>query len=257
MKKIAFSGFMASILMITGAAFAAGETNTASLTTKGYVDKGLRDLYSAVGSKLGSGANGYDIDAKTLKVGGADVLTSADIADKADVTTVTALSSAIADKADADDLTALSSTVAGKADASSVYTKAEIDEAGFLTTADVADKADATTVTALSSTVNALSTAVSSKADATTVTALSSTVAGKADANSVYTKTEIDNAGYLTSADVAVYTGTGLVTVDANHQISLNTDGLDSTAMYVFKDGAWSELDINGTFPTDFNFAGE
>lgn len=214
MKKIAFSGFMASMLMVTGAAFAAGETNTASLTTKGYVDAGLKAVYKAVD----------------------DV--------KADKTTVTALTS----------------TVADKADASSVYTKTEIDEAGFLTSADISGKADADSVytkTEIDEAGFLTSADISGKADTATVTALTSTVAGKADADSVYTKTEIDNAGFLTSADVAVYTGTGGIVVDANHQIALDTTGLDSTAMYVFKDGTWEELDINGTFPTNFNFAGE
>jgi len=42
MKKIAITGFMASIMMASGAAMA----DITSLTTKGYVDDGLRAVYS-------------------------------------------------------------------------------------------------------------------------------------------------------------------------------------------------------------------
>jgi len=44
MKNVTFTGIMASILMTTGATFAA--TADASLTTKGYVDAGLKAVYT-------------------------------------------------------------------------------------------------------------------------------------------------------------------------------------------------------------------
>jgi len=46
MKKVAFFGFMASILMLSGAAFAAD--TEATLTTQGYVNDGLKALYKKI-----------------------------------------------------------------------------------------------------------------------------------------------------------------------------------------------------------------
>ncbi len=52
MKKIVFSGFMASVLMASSAAFA--DDNT-TLTTKNYVDSGLREVYKvATGAENGA-----------------------------------------------------------------------------------------------------------------------------------------------------------------------------------------------------------
>ena len=52
MKKIVFSGFMASVLMASSAAFA--DDNT-TLTTKNYVDSGLRAVYRvATGAENGA-----------------------------------------------------------------------------------------------------------------------------------------------------------------------------------------------------------
>ncbi len=66
MKKIIFSGFMGALLSVP--AFAAGET---SLTTKGYVDDGLRAVYNAsksyTDSKVGDSTTGLTKDVNDLK----------------------------------------------------------------------------------------------------------------------------------------------------------------------------------------------
>ena len=66
MKKIIFSGFMGALLSVP--AFAAGET---SLTTKGYVDDGLRAVYNASKSytdgKVGDSTTGLTKDVNDLK----------------------------------------------------------------------------------------------------------------------------------------------------------------------------------------------
>ena len=49
MKKVAFFGFMASILMLSGAAFAADAE--ATLTTQGYVNDGLKALYKKINNE--------------------------------------------------------------------------------------------------------------------------------------------------------------------------------------------------------------
>lgn len=53
MKKIVFSGFMASVLMASSAAFA--DESATALTTKNYVDSGLRAVYRvATGAENGA-----------------------------------------------------------------------------------------------------------------------------------------------------------------------------------------------------------
>jgi len=204
MKKIVFSGFMASILMMSGAAFA----DSAALTTQGYVNDGLVALYKAV-----------------------DLV-------KADKTDLTA-------KADAEDLDDLAVTVEDladvvdtKANANTVYTKTEADNK-FLTTASIEGKQD-------------------------TIADLDDIKAGAAAGATALQPTAnisslTNDAGYLTSADVAVYEGAenGGIVVDANHKIAIDVENPQQNAMYVYKNGAWSALDVNGTFPDEFNFAGE
>lgn len=205
MKKIVFSGFMASILMMSGAAFA----DSAALTTQGYVNDGLVALYKAV-----------------------DLVK----ADKTD----------LAAKADAEDLDELAGTVEDladvvdtKANANTVYTKTEIDGKGFLTEAAISGKQD-------------------------TIADLDDIKAGAAKGATALQPTAnisslTNDAGYLTSADVAVYEGAenGGIVVDANHKIAIDVENPQQNAMYVYKNGTWSALNVNGTFPDEFNFAGE
>lgn len=83
MKKIVFSGFMASVLMASSAAFA--DDNT-TLTTKNYVDSGLRAVYRvATGAENGAvkdlqttvGATGTGGNASTGLVGDVEALQDA------------------------------------------------------------------------------------------------------------------------------------------------------------------------------------
>ena len=69
MKRIAITGFMASILMATGVAIAA-EGNTV-LTTKNYVDSGLRAVYQSIDSTASqASANAGDISSLQSVVNG-------------------------------------------------------------------------------------------------------------------------------------------------------------------------------------------
>ena len=137
MKKIAFSGFMLSLLMATGAAVAA---SNATLTTQDYVDKGLRTLYGVIDAAK---ANKTDLDDKADAddleelAGTVDDLSTA-VESKADASDVYT-------KAEADETFLTTASIAGKANASDVYTKTEADET-FLTTASIAGKANASDV---------------------------------------------------------------------------------------------------------------
>ena len=84
MKKIVFSGFMASVLMASSAAFA--EESATALTTKNYVDSGLRAVYRvATGAENGAvkdlqttvGKAGTGGEASTGLVGDVETLKSA------------------------------------------------------------------------------------------------------------------------------------------------------------------------------------
>jgi hypothetical protein len=109
MKKATIAGFIASILVTTGAAFA--DATDAALTTKGYVNEGLAFVYGVANSK-------------------------------ASAESVTALTETVAGKADAADVTALTETVAGKADQSDLTTLSNAvnnEETGLATKASQAD----------------------------------------------------------------------------------------------------------------------
>ena len=161
MKKLAFFGFLTSLLIMAGSALA--EDNPATLTTKGYVDKGLRTVYQKIDAEK---ANKDDVYTKE------QVYTKTEIDNAGFLTTA---------------------AIEGKADADSVYTKEEIDNAGFLTTA---------------------------------------AIEGKADADSVYTKEQIDNAGFITSEDV------------------------ESGKKYVYTSNGWDAITVEDTFDPDFDFGG-
>ena len=69
MNKMKITGIMATVLMTTGAAFAAGE-DTAALTTKGYVDAGLKAVYqTATGAASTASANASSITSLQTTVG--------------------------------------------------------------------------------------------------------------------------------------------------------------------------------------------
>ena len=186
---------MASILMVSGAAFA----DSAALTTQGYVDAGLKAVYKAIDAVK---ADADDLDDLTETVG------------------------------------TLSDTVATKADASDVYTKKQIDDKGFLTTASIEGKQD--TISDLSNIragAAAGATALQPQADISSLT---------------------NDAGYLTAADVAVYqpVENGGVSIDEEHNVKLSVTPV-SGSMYVYTSGGWSALNVEGTFPDNFNFAGD
>lgn len=147
MKKIAFT--MASILVATGAAFADDHT---TLTTKNYVDSGLRAVYQKVKANGDAITNiqtvlngdettetpGLIQDVADLKA--ADFLTADDIAGKADQSDLDTLSGTV---------TTLQTTVEGKADASTVTTLSETVGEHTTAIAGLQDQIDAIDTTAL------------------------------------------------------------------------------------------------------------
>lgn len=100
MKKIAFFGFMASILTASGAAFA----DDASLTTKGYVDRGLRVVYQTM--------DAAKADKTTVDTLSGTVNTLSDV--------ITDETSGLESKASQASLDTLTQTVNGKADSATV-----------------------------------------------------------------------------------------------------------------------------------------
>lgn len=90
MKNLTFTGIMASILMTTGAAFAAGEVELATLTTKGYVDAGLKAVYKTAATA----ASDASTNASNIATNSAAIATNAEnIATNAN--SITALQAAI------------------------------------------------------------------------------------------------------------------------------------------------------------------
>lgn len=213
---------MASMLVATGA-MAAGEN--ATLTTKNYVDSGLRAVYQkaqsaetkAAAAQTAAENNAAAITNIQNKLG--DGETSGLIKDVAD------LQSAVADvdysgKADKADLEALSETVAGHT--TSITNLQD-------------NKADKTALDTLSGTV-------AGKADASTVNTLSETVAGKAD------QTALDALQQqVNGIDTTAYTGTNGVAIDANHQVGLNVNATAGN-MYVYTSNGWEPLPVEDTW---------
>jgi len=194
MKKLAFYGIMASLLIMSGAALA----GPASLTTQDYVDTGLKAVYKAV-------YNAVD-EVKADKTALNDKANSADVYTKTD--------------ADAKFLT--SANIADKANSADVYTKTDAD-AKFLTSASIADKANS--------------------ADVYTKTDADNKFATKTDLGSI----EIETYSAAANGGLKV----------TNNEFALDIAEPSATAMYVYKNGAWTPLDVNGTFPDNYNFAAE
>ena len=195
MKKTVFFGFMASMLIATGAALA----DSAALTTQGYVNAGLKAVYKAVD----------------------DV--------KADKTTVDTLNDTV-------------STLSG------VITDAN---SGLATRAAQAD------LTELANAVNNETTGLASKASAASVNTLTQTVNNKADSTTVTAlQQQVNNLS--SSVDGISYTGQAGIAVDNDtNTIGLQIEDYDASKVYVYKNGAWTALDVNATFPDNYNFAGE
>ena len=86
-------------------------------------------------------------------------------------------------------------------------------------------------------------------------------LAAKANAANVYTKAEIDSLteSFLTSGDVAVYSAAdnGGIAVSADHKISIDIEEPTTDAMYVYKNGRWTALSVQPTFPQNFDFEEE
>ena len=198
MKKIVFSGFMASVLMASSAAFA--DESATALTTKNYVDSGLRAVY-----RVATGAeNGAVKDLQTTvgKAGTGDEASTGLVGD------VEALQDAIG--------TAGTGGNAGTGLTGNVESLQS----------DVGDLQD--DVTALQTTVG---------------TSASGLVKDVADLQSAVDDLEAASQEYVA--------GTGInITENAQgkNEVGLDISNPVNGASYVFKDGAWSVLEIENTW---------
>ncbi len=185
---------MASMLVATGA-MAAGEN--ATLTTKNYVDSGLRAVYQKA------------LSAET----------------KADAAQTAATNNANA-------ITNIQTTLGDGTTSGLIKDVAELKNA----TGDISGKADQADLDALSGTVSTLSDKVN---NATTGL---DTKASQADLDALQQQ--------VNGIDTTAYTGTNGVVIDANHQVGLSVPAAaanDGNA-YVYKNGAWTALDVEDTW---------
>lgn len=223
MKKIAFSGLMTSLFVMTGAAFA--DESATALTTKNYVDSGLRAVYQKA--------------------------SAAESAASANTSSITALQSAVNQHAELiDGLTSaigdgesgLVADVAGLQSAMSA-----IESAGYLTLDDIAGKADQSALDALSSTVSGLSSAVSGKADQSAVDALSANVSGLETAVAgKASQSALDALQSQINALDTTYTGTNGVLVSGQN-VGLNVTA-ETGKMYVYTSSGWDEIPVENTW---------
>lgn len=245
MKKIVLSGFMASMLMLPVAALADGETTGTStpLTTKNYVDEGLRAVYKAsktyTDSKIGDSTTGMTKDVNDLKAivnGDGTSLGLNDII-KGDGTT--------ANPGLINDVAALDTQING--------TDGLADDIAAL---DTQINGNGTTTTGLAGDVDTLKNTIG---DATTEGTLAYKVEQLQSSSTVYTAGNGINIDTSDNNTISVKAGEGL-TVDATTK-NITIDGLattkaagNTTKMYVYKNGTLSEMPVQDTWDTDFDF---
>ena len=110
MKNVTITGIMVSMLMTTGVAFAAGEAD-AFLTTKNYVDAGLRAVYRTASDAASSAATnaGNITSLQTSVSSNADNISSLQTAVSSNADNIEALQTAVS--SNASDIEALQSAV--------------------------------------------------------------------------------------------------------------------------------------------------
>ena len=271
MKKTALTGVLATMLMTTGAAFAnEPEVTLSTLTTKNYVDSGLRFVYqaaqdaatsaatnagnisslqttvngqgstitgiqNAIGSTATEGTMLYDIDQLQTKV---SALEGAGFG--ADITaleeSVAANSASIASNAEdiAANATAIQSNAEDiAANAESIATNAE----------NIAANAEA--IASHTTTLGSHATAIQSNAEAIashTTTLGSHATAIQSNATAIEAlQTTIGNM------DGTAYSGVNGVTIDNNHNVGLNVTA-EQGEMYIYTQSGWQALPVQDTW---------
>ena len=241
MKKIVLSGFMASMLMLPVAALADGETTGSStpLTTKNYVDDGLRAVYKAsktyTDSKIGDSTTGMTKDVNDLKaiVNGNGTNPGLDKIINGDGTSL-----------------GLNDIIKGDG------TTANPGLINDVAALDTQINGNGTTTTGLVGDVDTLKNTIG---DATTEGTLAYKVEQLKSSSTVYTAGNGINIDTSDDNKISVKAGEGLA-VDATTK-NITIDGLattkaegNKTKMYVYKNGTLVPMDVETTWDDDFDF---
>ena len=237
MKKIVLSGFMASMLMLPVAALADGETTGSStpLTTKNYVDDGLRAVYKAsktyTDSKIGDSTTGMTKDVNDLKaiVNGSGTNPGLDKIINGDGTNL-----------------GLNDIIKGDG---TTANPGLINDVAALDTQINGTNGLADDVDTLKNTIG----------DATTEGTLAYKVEQLQSSSTVYTAGNGINIDTTNDNTISVKAGEGLAVDSTTKNITI--DGLattkatgNTTKMYVYKNGALVPMDVETTWDDDFDF---
>lgn len=247
MKKIAITGFMSSILMATGAMAAPGDLSI--LTTKNYVDSGLRAVHSAAQSGISTNASAISTNASNIS---------------ALQTTVGEHQSAINQHAGLID--GLSNVVSGNGettfglvgdvnDLKNAVNALNGEGTGSITSAIAAETQRATAAetanaTAISDEVARATAAETANASAITAeTQRATDVENGLNTRLTTAESDIDALEQrITNVQAgAVYTGTNGVVIDNNNNVGLNITPQDGS-MYVYTSGGWTALPVEDTW---------
>lgn len=257
MKKIVLSGFMASMLMLPVAALADGETTGSStpLTTKNYVDDGLRAVYKAsktyTDSKIGDSTTGMTKDVNDLKaiVNGSGTNPGLDKIINGDGTNLGLNDIIKGDGTTANpglinDVAALDTQINGTNGLADDIAALDTQINGNGTTTGLADDVDT-----LKNTIG----------DATTEGTLAYKVEQLQSSSTVYTAGNGINIDTTNDNTISVKAGEGLAVDSTTKNITI--DGLantkaegNTTKMYVYKNGTLSEMPVQDTWDTSFDF---
>lgn len=249
---------MASMLMLPVAALADGETTGSStpLTTKNYVDDGLRAVYKAsktyTDSKIGDSTTGMTKDVNDLKaiVNGSGTNPGLDKIINGDGTSLGLNDIIKGDGTTANpglinDVAALDTQING--------TNGLADD---IATLDTQINGNGTTTTGLAGDVDTLKNTIG---DATTEGSLAYKVEQLQSSSTVYKAGDGINIDTTNDNTISVKAGEGL-TVDATTK-NITIDGLattkatgNTTKMYVYKNGALVPMDVETTWDDDFDF---
>lgn len=255
MKKIVLSGFMASMLMLPVAALADGETTGSStpLTTKNYVDDGLRAVYKASKTYTNTALGTLPTDVANLKTTingdgtaanpGLDKIINGDGTNlglndiiKGDGTT--------ANPGLINDVAALDTQINGTNGLADDIAALDTQINGNGTTTGLADDVDT-----LKNTIG----------DATTEGTLAYKVEQLQSSSTVYKAGNGINIDTTNDNTISVKAGEGLAVDSTTKNITI--DGLattkatgNTTKMYVYKNGTLSEMPVQDTWDTSFDF---
>lgn len=271
MKKTALTGVLATMLMTTGAAFAnEPEVTLSTLTTKNYVDSGLRFVYQAAQDAATSAAtNAGNISSLQTTVNGqGSTITGIQNTIGSTETSGTMLYninqlqtkvSALEGAGFGADITALEESVA--ANSASIASNAEdiAANAESIATNAAAIQSNAEDIATNAAAIqsNAQDIATNSAAIAANAEAIAShatTLASHTSALSTQSASISENAAAISALqntvnglDGAPYSGVNGVTIDNNHNVGLNVTA-EQGEMYIYTQSGWQPLPVQDTW---------